>query len=717
MGWRATGASFKAGTYDGPLTKPKGGFAEGFASTLGPGLQNAAKSYADRKAEERAAKRQDERDTLAFEREKELTVLRETLATNRAAATKSSEAEKDTIKLSREATAIAKEFNLSVNQVLPILIGNDGDGSQTRNAITDMIGNNTLTPDAVYTPEPLDPPTPLSTDQLNFGEPVPDTGLSMSLSDKGVADDLEATEPFQIASRGDTVSDVPQPLISEPEALEEGTRVADLSGSLGMPLSSTPLTFGGASAEAPKDAPTTSSQDAQFEAIQRAKIAEMSTDRIQSLLASTPAGPYRTILESSYRGRITDELSGKQDEELAALARTGDAITSEVARGILEAKVEYRNADNSRFLTGVDTVGKALEKRVVIANDPFFNDDPARREKLLAILDEHAEKLRQEEARRSANQKSEPQLYGVLDPNGVVRNTVRMTPTADGFVDDRGQPVTGDNFVWINPDDVQGYISMNNQPKIELVDRMVAVANATRDLTDLAGIVENNPRVTNRFNLAAQDVVSFLGQADSFISDLGIGNDERIPIDEAIRRLDMIRGMGADRKKVAILSLQAAYGIAALNGSSGQALSDKELQANLANIYSTGKAEDVLAGIYLNIRRLTEAGETSRKTTVDSFFGLGRAAETFSNAVWNTPVSDYVSGQLKDEARLVTYQKALSGQIPTAASTTPTVTTTPSTPPPAAIEFLRSNSDDPNILEAFELKYGIPASTFLGGGE
>lgn len=726
MGWRSAGAAFRAGTYDGPLTSDEGGFASGLAETLGPGLQKAADTYLGIKREQREEERAKERSEREFERQKELIMFRDTLAKQRLGSGRSKNAEKDAAKLLNEANAISSEFGVDVESVLPILIGNDGDGSQTRNAIREQIGSNTFfgKSSGASSPEPFSAPAPFG--DYDMGTPVDDTDAALGGEDgasmqdglvlpeprrTSAADDLEATEQsYQVASRGDTVTDVPQPLIQEKED-DNTVEVADVSGSFGLRGNAPELTFSGVIGKATPQPANSSTKNAQFEAIQRAEIAKMTTDRIQSLLMSSPEGPYKSLLESSYRGRISDELVKLDDENLAALTRTGDPVTADVAKGILEAKEDFRRSDPSRVLAGLDTIGKTMEKRLIIANDPYYEGAPDQRERLLQIIDKHAEDLRAEETRKSLERNSEPQLYGVLDDNGMISYTTRMTRTENGFVDDRGQAVQGDNFVWINPDDVEGYMRLNNKPKQEIVDQMISVANTTRDLADLAGIIENNPNVTNRFNLAAQDVVSFLGQAQSFVADLGFG-DKTLTLQDAIRRLDAVEGLGADRKKVAILALQSAYGIAAMNGSSGQALSDKELEANLRNIYSTGRPEDVLAGIYLNIRRVTEAGETARATKAGSLVGIGRAADTFSKAVWNTPVPTFVQSQLSDPARQEIYQNAMSGNVPT--------TTAPVDPaskvPQAAIDFLRANKDKEMILRAFEEKYGVSPNTFLGGG-
>jgi hypothetical protein len=66
MGWRSTGAAFRAGNYNGPLTSDEGGFASGFAKTFTAGISKASDIIAGEMQAERDQKR--EEDLIRFVR-------------------------------------------------------------------------------------------------------------------------------------------------------------------------------------------------------------------------------------------------------------------------------------------------------------------------------------------------------------------------------------------------------------------------------------------------------------------------------------------------------------------------------------------------------------------------------------------------------------------------------------------------------------------------
>ena len=101
MGWRSTGAAFRAGNYSGPLTSDEGGFASGFAKTFTAGISKASDII--------AGEMQAERDQ---EREKDLIRLRETLAAQRAGATAAAASNKKDEENNRWATDAQTRYNL-----------------------------------------------------------------------------------------------------------------------------------------------------------------------------------------------------------------------------------------------------------------------------------------------------------------------------------------------------------------------------------------------------------------------------------------------------------------------------------------------------------------------------------------------------------------------------------------------------------------------------
>lgn len=211
MGWRSTGAAFRAGTYNGPLTSDEGGFASGFASTFAPAISAAADAFV-----------QTRRDEREHERTLERIRLQETLRTTRSAASRSGSSETTTARQLREAQAFAELHDIPVEEAITLLENHNWNSEQAGDTVeanhatgVTVTGLVPDVPEPADTVEPVEPVTPADPVESSAVEPDP-------------TDDIESTEPTalsdlapavgysveeegytQIASRGDVVTDVP----------------------------------------------------------------------------------------------------------------------------------------------------------------------------------------------------------------------------------------------------------------------------------------------------------------------------------------------------------------------------------------------------------------------------------------------------------------------------------------------------------------------------
>ena len=227
MGWRSTGAAFRAGNYSGPLTSDEGGFASGFAKTFTAGISKASDII--------AGEMQAERDQ---EREKDLIRLRETLAAQRAAATSSKSTEEETAKQLSEARAFAAANNVTLDEAFTILGANDwnsrlaGDAlskdrkSGNRVDTSTFQFNGTSTGDtSAVTPAPA--ATPAATPAVGTASLTDNLLETEETAGPVLSDTQPAPETVQVANRGDTMTDVPISLITSSEAGTTLTERAD----------------------------------------------------------------------------------------------------------------------------------------------------------------------------------------------------------------------------------------------------------------------------------------------------------------------------------------------------------------------------------------------------------------------------------------------------------------------------------------------------------
>jgi hypothetical protein len=214
MGWRSTGAAFRAGNYSGPLTSDEGGFAAGFAKTFTAGISKAADIIAQDKQAERE-----------FEREKDLIRLRETLAAQRAAATASRTREKEDGEALAWALATVNSYGLAntpdnVSRLAGIYTS-EGSGVQAGNAVDALIvsGALTLAPTDTATtaaPAPAELNTTVSSQNT--------TELPSVFNTSPTLDDLEATEtsvpgPAPVETTQADPEVVPAPIAAQPTSL------------------------------------------------------------------------------------------------------------------------------------------------------------------------------------------------------------------------------------------------------------------------------------------------------------------------------------------------------------------------------------------------------------------------------------------------------------------------------------------------------------------
>ena len=244
MGWRSTGAAFRAGNYSGPLTSDQGGFASGFAATFNAGISKAA----DIIVQDMAADKEQEREL-------ELVRLRETLAAQRSAATRSRSTNNTTVQQLEEANAFAEEYDVSVEEAIRMLAASDWDSSQAGTALTNERASGTGAVTGLVLDEPATTEEPATPAVEETSSVVPSVSVP-SVEETAQADDLLATEPVpaqeeegfvQIASRGDTVTDIPIPLITstdtEQPLIERAAEVVDEVVSSDTPVGSQPITY------------------------------------------------------------------------------------------------------------------------------------------------------------------------------------------------------------------------------------------------------------------------------------------------------------------------------------------------------------------------------------------------------------------------------------------------------------------------------------------
>jgi hypothetical protein len=239
MGWRSTKASMDAGTYE-PNVDTGGSFAQGFASSFVPMLNNAVSSYADE------------------QKEKRMLELKESLLRQRPRAASTSTASRTAAADAQEIYALAADLGVSPGRAAGLYYSHDKDSSQARDTYNEearqglYVGE--VTPfspvqDDVL-PDPVEDTS--QTDDLSATEPDPTVGEEVEVAAAPEAASVDgvdtapstlagfaaepeeklAFEPFQVSSLGSVADDLSLLSTQEGEEGEEGAAVARVAANI-----------------------------------------------------------------------------------------------------------------------------------------------------------------------------------------------------------------------------------------------------------------------------------------------------------------------------------------------------------------------------------------------------------------------------------------------------------------------------------------------------
>lgn len=235
MGWRAAKASGGASM---PVSKG-GSFAEGFASTFVPMLNNAVSSYADE------------------QKEKRMLELKESLYRKRPVKSSTAASDKKDKEELREITSLANELGVTPTEAASLYYAHDKDASMAADTYNSDVRSGVVVGDIIPSSPQQDEvlPDPLSpdmTDDLSQTEPTtpteePVVGAvetaaeeeDVAMSDAlGLAPETPAFKSFDVASLGTITEDLA--LLTEGDntgaveaaatAIDESIEVADASG-------------------------------------------------------------------------------------------------------------------------------------------------------------------------------------------------------------------------------------------------------------------------------------------------------------------------------------------------------------------------------------------------------------------------------------------------------------------------------------------------------
>jgi hypothetical protein len=314
-----------------------------------------------------------------------------------------------------------------------------------------------------------------------------------------------------------------------------------------------------------------------------------------------------------------------------------------------------------RRIGGANSVEDLLALESAIKANPNLSDEE-REAQLNTIAERRAEFLKL--SSDTAASESDPVVFMPYASNGALAGGSRRTVQrqGDGTYKDlaTGQTVDVSGGMLLLTDEVDTVPQLYNKQIEELSGTISSGANAVRSLLGYRELVIQNPAALNRYNRFASSLIREAEQAEAAFRSMVEEGRYSIGFENAI--LDSMTDLTQKDREIAQAQLRAAYSIAQIRGSSGQALSDRELQQNLEALgQGVGQPDKVVGLINSELSDLIPRIESKRSTQFGSFFVTDGMRDSMSTLPFAQSFDTYLSSQLQEDNK-VALQEALSGK-------------------------------------------------------
>jgi hypothetical protein len=263
--------------------------------------------------------------------------------------------------------------------------------------------------------------------------------------------------------------------------------------------------------------------------------------------------------------------------------------------------------------------------------------------------------------RKNAEKDGDPLMFASFTPTGSIGAAGQMVYPRDGkYYDAANNEVDISKGRVLPADGYETFVRNYNNAAQKIATDVDQGVGAIQALSDYRALVINAPQGLNPYLSVAGRLV---GEANSIKSAFeGVVNGEYGYSTFENSVMSTIRDLSAEDKKIARAQLRAAYAMAAFAGSSGQALSDRELMMNLENI---GKGitdpRKVVGLLNTSMQEIVTRTEQTRSTKFNSFIASEELKGTMSTTPIGMNFTDYLPNVL-DEATQVSLKDALANE-------------------------------------------------------
>ena len=301
--------------------------------------------------------------------------------------------------------------------------------------------------------------------------------------------------------------------------------------------------------------------------------------------------------------------------------------------------------DFSDALGDADTIGKLNALQNAVEAMPSLGLDA--QTEYVKKINESADELL-ELRLRDADKDGTPMMFFARTPNGSLGADGSMVTRREGkFYDASGNEVDVTAGKVLPENSYEMFLRNYNGRADSVAKGVAAGVNAVSSLASYRQRIIESPEGLNQYiSLAGR----FVDQANSIKSAVAALNNGSYSYESfQADVVQNIMGLSGNDALIAAAQLDAAYQMAILKGSSGQALSDRELMMQLKAVgQDLTNPIKVVNLIDANIATAIRSTETNRKTSFDSFI----ADEAVRNTMADTPIGQDFTKYLYSEGVL-----------------------------------------------------------------
>jgi len=263
--------------------------------------------------------------------------------------------------------------------------------------------------------------------------------------------------------------------------------------------------------------------------------------------------------------------------------------------------------------------------------------------------------------RKNAEKDGDPLMFASFTSTGSIGAAGQMVYPRDGkYYDAANNEVDISNGRVLPADGYETFVRNYNNAAQKIATDVDQGVGAVQALSDYRTLVITAPQGLNPYLSVAGKLVAEANSIKSAFEGVVSGEYGYSTFENSV--MSTIRDLSAEDKKIARAQLRAAYAMAAFAGSSGQALSDRELMMNLENI---GKGitdpRKVVGLLNSSMQEIVTRTEQTRSTKFNSFIASEELKGTMSTTPIGMNFTDYLPNVL-DEATQVSLKDAMGNE-------------------------------------------------------